>query len=71
MDGDRPHLNKSPATAEARPGQRRQRRLVVMIAILERLLPLWTRPVDAWADPEAAFGEVYANPVMVNRTTPR
>lgn len=37
-----------------------------MIAILERLLPLWTRPVEAWDDPEAAFGEVYANPVMVN-----
>lgn len=31
-----------------------------------RLLPLWTRPADAWPDAEAAFGEVYADPVMVN-----
>lgn len=37
-----------------------------MIALLERLLPLWTQPVDTWDDLEAAFGEVYANPVVVN-----
>ena len=29
-----------------------------MIALLERLLPLWTEPVDGRGDPEAAFGEV-------------
>jgi hypothetical protein len=34
-----------------------------MIALLERLLPLWTEPVDGRGDPEAAFGEVYADPV--------
>ena len=36
-----------------------------MIALLERLLPLWTEPVDGRGDPEAAFGEVYADPVAV------
>jgi predicted ester cyclase len=29
-------------------------------------MPLWIRPVDTWDDPEAAFSEVYADPVMVN-----
>jgi predicted ester cyclase len=37
-----------------------------MSAVLERLTSLWTQPVDAWPDPVAAFGEVYANPVQVN-----
>jgi hypothetical protein len=41
---------------------------VVVIALVECLLPLWTRPVDAWDDPEAAFCEVYADPVAVNGT---
>jgi predicted ester cyclase len=36
--------------------------------LLERLLPLWTQPVDAWDDAEAAFGKVYADPVVVNGT---
>ena len=39
-----------------------------MIALLARLLPLWTEPVDGRDDPEAAFGEVYADPVLVNGT---
>jgi SnoaL-like polyketide cyclase len=39
-----------------------------VIALLERLLPLWTQPVDARDDTEAAFGAVYANPVVVNGT---
>ena len=39
-----------------------------VIALLERLLPLWTQPVDSWDDPEAAFREVYADPVVVNAT---
>jgi predicted ester cyclase len=34
--------------------------------VLERLLLLWAQPVDARPDPVAAFGEVYANPVLVN-----
>lgn len=38
----------------------------MMIALLERLLPLWTQPVDSWDDAEAAFREVYADPVAVN-----
>jgi hypothetical protein len=46
-----------------------------MIALLERLLPLWTEPVDERGDPEAAFGQVYTDPVVVNGTemslTPR
>lgn len=37
-----------------------------MIALLERLVPLWTQPVDARDAPEAAFREVYADPVAVN-----
>jgi len=37
-----------------------------VIALLERLLPLWTQPVDAWDDAEVAFREVYADPVVVN-----
>jgi predicted ester cyclase len=36
--------------------------------VLERLLPLWAQPVDARPDPVAAFGEVYADPVLVNGT---
>lgn len=37
-----------------------------MIALLDRLLPLWTQPVDSRDDAEAAFREVYADPVVVN-----
>jgi SnoaL-like polyketide cyclase len=37
-----------------------------VIALLERLLPLWTQPVDSRDDAEAAFREVYADPVLVN-----
>lgn len=37
-----------------------------MIALLDRLVPLWTQPVDSLDDPEAAFREVYADPVVVN-----
>jgi predicted ester cyclase len=36
--------------------------------VLERLLPLWAQPVDDRPDPVAAFGEVYADPVLVNGT---
>ena len=39
-----------------------------MIALVERLLPLWTQPVDARDDAQAAFGQVYADPVVVNGT---
>jgi len=39
-----------------------------MTAILDRLLPLWTQPVDARDDPEAAFCAVYTDPVVVNGT---
>ena len=39
-----------------------------VIAILERLLALWTQPIDSWDDAEAAFREVYADPVVVNGT---
>jgi hypothetical protein len=35
-------------------------------ALLDRLLPLWTQPVDSRDDAEAAFREVYADPVVVN-----
>jgi hypothetical protein len=35
---------------------------------VDRLLPLWTRPVRARDDPRAAFAEVYADPVVVNGT---
>jgi predicted ester cyclase len=35
-------------------------------SVLERLIPLWTQPVDARPDPVAAFGVVYADPVLVN-----
>jgi predicted ester cyclase len=38
----------------------------MMIALLDRLVPLWTQPVDSLDDPEAAFREVYADPVVVN-----
>ena len=39
-----------------------------MTALVDRLLPLWTRPVRAREDPRAAFAEVYADPVVVNGT---
>jgi SnoaL-like polyketide cyclase len=35
-------------------------------ALLDRLFALWTQPVDSRDDAEAAFREVYADPVMVN-----
>jgi len=34
--------------------------------LLERLLPLWTQPIDGRYDAEAAFRDVYADPVVVN-----
>ncbi len=37
-----------------------------MTTLLERLVPLWTQPVDGRDDAEAAFREVYADPVLVN-----
>ena len=43
-------------------------RLVDVTDLLERLLPLWTEPVDGRDDPEGAFGAVYADPVVVNGT---
>jgi hypothetical protein len=39
-----------------------------VVALLERLVPLWTQPGDARDAPEAAFAEVYADPVVVNGT---
>jgi len=35
-------------------------------ALAERLLALWQQPVDGRADPEAAFRELYADPVSIN-----
>jgi len=37
-----------------------------VIAVLDRLLPLWTQPVDSRDNAEAAFRAVYADPVVVN-----
>ena len=37
--------------------------------LLERLLRLWTQPVGDHAEAEAAFGRVYADPVVVNGAT--
>ena len=37
-----------------------------MTALAERLLALWQQPVDGRADPEAAFRELYADPVSIN-----
>jgi hypothetical protein len=41
-------------------------RLVIMTSLVERLESLWAQPVGARADAEAAFAEVYADPVVVN-----
>jgi predicted ester cyclase len=49
-------------------GWRELGRLVAVDAFLERLRALWTQPVDALDDAEAAFGQLYANPVLVNGT---
>jgi SnoaL-like polyketide cyclase len=38
----------------------------VLNNLLERLLPLWTQPVDSQDDAVAAFRTVYADPVVVN-----
>jgi hypothetical protein len=37
-----------------------------MTALVERPLPLWTQPVRARDAAQAAFAEVYADPVVVN-----
>ena len=39
-----------------------------MTALLDRLLDLWQEPVDERDDPEAAFRELYADPVSINGT---
>jgi hypothetical protein len=39
-----------------------------MTALLDRLLGLWQEPVDKRDDPEAAFRELYADPVSINGT---
>lgn len=39
-----------------------------MTALVDRLLGLWQEPVDERDDPEAAFREVYADPVSINGT---
>ena len=49
-----------------RDGAATARQTGAVIALLERLLPLWTQPVDSRDDAEAAFREVYADPVVVN-----
>jgi SnoaL-like polyketide cyclase len=38
----------------------------MVTALLDRLVPLWTQPVDSRDDAEAAFREVYADPGLVN-----
>ncbi|MGE5289017.1 MAG: ester cyclase [Micromonosporaceae bacterium] len=38
------------------------------MTLLERLVALWTQPVGSRDDAEAAFREVYADPVAVNGT---
>jgi predicted ester cyclase len=35
-------------------------------ALLDRLFDLWLEPVDERDDPEAAFRELYADPVSIN-----
>jgi predicted ester cyclase len=37
-----------------------------VIPLLDRLLDLWQEPVDERDDPEAAFRELYADPVSIN-----
>ncbi len=37
-----------------------------MPAFFERLLDLWETPVDERDDPEAAFRELYADPLLLN-----
>jgi predicted ester cyclase len=39
-----------------------------VIDLLERLLPLWTQPVESRDDAADAFRTVYADPVVVNGT---
>jgi predicted ester cyclase len=39
-----------------------------MTALVDRLLGLWQEPVDERDDPEAAFRELYADPVSINGT---
>src|SRR5215831_17216455 len=56
----------SRSSCQGWPGQRPGGRLVSMTAVVERLLPLWTQPVSARDDAQAAFAEVYADPVAVN-----
>jgi hypothetical protein len=48
--------------------RRRARQAGDVTAFLDRLLNLWTEPLDGRADPAAAFRAVYADPVPVNGT---
>ncbi len=38
----------------------------MMPSLLDRLLALWQEPVEERDDPEAAFRELYADPVSIN-----
>jgi hypothetical protein len=40
-------------------------------AFVDRLFALWREPVDERDDPEAAFRELYADPVSINGVFPR
>ena len=53
-------------SVQCRAGPPMAQQTGTVIAVLERLLPLWTQPVDSRGDAEAAFREVYADPVVVN-----
>ena len=39
-----------------------------MTSLVDRLLDLWQAPVDERDDPEAAFRQLYADPVSINGT---
>jgi hypothetical protein len=37
-----------------------------MASVLDQVLDLWQEPIDKRDDPEAAFRELYADPVSIN-----
>jgi len=69
-DGEHHDEHSAPNEGVSREwlDERGPSRLVGVNSVLERLMPLWTQPVDAQPDPLAAFGAVYADPVLVNGT---
>jgi predicted ester cyclase len=61
-------MSAGPKARRARSTWRGSVQTTDMSALLDRLFDLWLESVDERDDPEAAFRELYADPVSINGT---